>query len=62
MRRYDGAVRTAPPGPDDDRGWEDVDAAIRLYERAGSYDEYVLLCTAEGVEPLFTRAEFDAAV
>ena len=30
-----------------------------LLEQCESYDEYRLHCTIEGIEPLFTRREFD---
>lgn len=36
-----------------------VRESIRLLRESGSYDEYILRCAAEGVEPIFTRAEFD---
>lgn len=31
----------------------------RLFWQCESYDEYRLHCTIEGIEPLYTRREFD---
>lgn len=45
------------PQPADDFG-DDI-ANGRLFWQCESYDEYRLHCTIEGVEPLFTREEFE---
>lgn len=45
------------PQPADDFG-NDV-ANGRLFWQSESYDEYRLHCTIEGIEPIFTRKEFD---
>ena len=45
------------PQPADDFG-DDI-ANGRLFWQCESYDEYRLHCTIEGIEPLFTRREFD---
>ena len=34
----------------------------RFIRKCGSYDEYLLKCYIEGVEPLVMRAEFDSIV
>ena len=31
-----------------------------LFWRCSSYDEYMIKCTVEGIEPLWTRSEFDS--
>ena len=46
------------PQPADDFG-NDI-ANGRLFWQCESYDEYRLRCTVEGVEALYTRAEFDS--
>ena len=46
------------PQPADD--FSDDIANGRLFWRCESYDEYRLHCTIEGIEPLYTREEFDA--
>lgn len=48
-------VRVRPDPPADDG----VRDSLELYRVSGSYDEYVLLCACTGVEPLFTREEFE---
>ena len=45
------------PQPADDFG-NDI-ANGRLFWQCESYDEYRLHCTIEGIEPIFTRKEFD---
>ena len=45
------------PQPADDFG-NDI-ANGRLFWQSESYDEYRLHCTIEGIEPIFTRKEFD---
>ena len=45
------------PQPADD--FSDDLANGRLFWQCESYDEYRLHCTIEGVEPLFTREEFE---
>lgn len=50
-------VKPNPPPIDDS-----VDNSLKLYRSSESYDEYVLLCACAGVEPLFTRTEFEARV
>ena len=46
------------PQPADDFG-DDI-ANGRLFWQCESYDEYRLHCTIEGIEPLYTREEFDS--
>jgi len=45
------------PQPADD--FSDDIANGRLFWQCESYDEYRLHCTIEGIEPLYTRREFD---
>lgn len=45
------------PQPADDFG-DDI-ANGHLFWQCESYDEYRLHCTIEGIEPLYTRREFD---
>ena len=45
------------PQPADDFG-NDI-ANGRLFWQCESYDEYRLNCTIEGIEPIFTRIDFD---
>ena len=45
------------PQPADDFG-NDI-ANGRLFWQCESYDEYRLNCTIEGIEPIFTRRDFD---
>lgn len=45
------------PQPAEDFG-NDI-ANGRLFWQCESYDEYRLRCTIEGIEPIFTRKEFD---
>ena len=33
--------------------------SLELYSSSESYDEYILRCTCAGIEPIFTRAEFE---
>ena len=33
--------------------------SLELYDSSKSYDEYILRCTCAGIEPIFTRAEFE---
>ena len=46
-------IAQAKPDP------QQVDESLELYDSSESYDEYILRCTCIGVEPLFTRAEFE---
>lgn len=57
MSWVNDVVRVRPDPPPADDG---VRVSLELYRAAESYDEYVLLCACAGVEPLFTRAEFEA--
>ena len=45
------------PQPADD--FSDDVTNGRLFWQCESYDEYRLHCTIEGIEPLYTRREFD---
>ena len=45
------------PQPADDFG-NDI-ANGRLFWQCESYDEYRLNCTIEGIEPIFTKRDFD---
>ena len=45
------------PQPADD--FSDDITNGRLFWQCKSYDEYRLHCTIEGIEPLYTRREFD---
>lgn len=47
-------VRPDPPQVDDG-----VYDSLELYDSSESYDEYILRCACAGVEPLFTRTEFE---
>ena len=38
---------------------DDVYDSLELYSSSESYDEYILRCTCAGIEPIFTRAEFE---
>ena len=38
---------------------DSVEDSLELYSSSESYDEYILRRTCAGVEPLFTRAEFE---
>ena len=58
MIDYSELVQTRSQ-PADDFGDNDI-ANGRLFWQCESYDEYHLHCTVEGVEPLFTRKEFDS--
>ena len=51
-------VQLRPQPKDDDFGCDDI-ANGRLFWQCESYDEYRLHCTIEGIEPLFTRREFN---
>lgn len=53
----DDVVRVKPDPRPDDGG---VYGSLELYRSSESYGEYVLRCACAGVEPLFTRAEFEA--
>jgi hypothetical protein len=48
------AVQDPPPADDG------VDVSLELCLASESYGEYVLRCACAGVEPLFTREEFEA--
>ena len=50
-------VQARPDLPPVDDGVYD---SLELYCSSESYDEYILRCTCAGVEPLFTRAEFES--
>lgn len=47
-------VRSDPQQVDDG-----VYDSLELYGSSESYDEYILRCTCAGIEPIFTRAEFE---
>ena len=47
-------VKLNPPLVDDG-----VYDSLELYCSSESYDEYILRCVCMGIEPLFTRAEFE---
>ena len=49
-------VQARPDPPQVDDGVYD---SLELYSSSESYDEYILRCACAGVEPLFTRAEFE---
>lgn len=46
-------IAQAKPDP------QQVDESLELYDSSESYDEYILRCTCAGVEPIFTRADFE---
>ena len=47
------------PKDEDVTGEAAASLAVDLARGAGSYDEYTPLCAIHGVEPIFTRAEFE---
>ena len=50
-------VQARPDPPHVDDG---VYYSLELYCSSESYDEYILRCACMGIEPLFTRAEFES--